>query len=65
LLQERSGRTLKAGQLTRASNGIYMLGSGGGFRVFAESLAPVSTVLVLDAAGHPVLTGDVRPYSST
>ncbi|HEY1330252.1 MAG TPA: zf-HC2 domain-containing protein [Actinomycetota bacterium] len=65
LLQERSGRTLMAGKLTRATSGAYMLASGGGFRVFAENLAPVTTVLVLDAAGHPVLTGDVRPYSST
>lgn len=64
LLQQRSGRTIRAGRLTHASNGVYMLAAGGGFRQFPQTLTAITSVLVLDGRGGPVLTGDVRPYSN-
>ena len=64
LLQQRSGRTIRAGRLTLASNDVYILAAGGGFRQFSQALTGVTSVLVLDGSGAPTLAGDVRPYSS-
>jgi hypothetical protein len=65
LLQQRSGKTIDAGALTRSSNGRdYLFTSAAtGAKLFAQSLGQVTSVVVVDRAGRPILTGAVRPYT--
>jgi hypothetical protein len=65
LLQQRSGHTIDAGALIRSSNGRdYLFTSAAtGAKLFAQSLGQVTSVVVVDRGGRPILTGAVRPYT--
>ena len=62
LLQQRSGVSILAGSLVRTANGPFVLSAEP--RYFAADLSRLSSVVVLDHTGRPVLAGPVQPYTT-